>query len=271
MRSARAKRMAANSSFSGTSLNDMRNNVDGIELAYQDHFRASGRRARPASSRRRSRKRSSKLKALVEVPDLKSLDPEKLRAASEELIVVLQTAAPEIGLRTPTLEEIVSDRRRGAQLPPRESLARAVARGVDDSGAAADSDRRMRRAFPGARQADGPAGRNRAQRRCACTAARGLQIGGDRRHQILSGQSRRSGVQLPDNPGRRGAAGRHQLQHLPRQWRLQSQILHSRACRRGPARSTRRAAVQPQGRQRRARSGHDPEPARRALPGALRS
>ena len=39
------------------------------------------------------------LKVLVGVTDLKSLDPEKLRAASEELIVVLQTAAPKIGLR----------------------------------------------------------------------------------------------------------------------------------------------------------------------------
>ena len=46
------------------------------------------------------------LKELVGVSDLKSLDPEKLRAGSEELIVVLQSAAPKIGLRSPSLEEI---------------------------------------------------------------------------------------------------------------------------------------------------------------------
>ena len=58
------------------------------------------------SLRRQFHEKIAELKTLVGVPDLKSLDPERLRAASEELIVLLQTAAPEIGLRAPSLEEI---------------------------------------------------------------------------------------------------------------------------------------------------------------------
>jgi iron uptake system component EfeO len=93
------------SAFSGTSLNDMRDNVDGIEIAYETIFAAAVEAGDPKLAPAISQK-IAELKTLVGVPDLKSLDPEKLRAASEELIVLLQTAAPEIGLRAPSLEEI---------------------------------------------------------------------------------------------------------------------------------------------------------------------
>jgi iron uptake system EfeUOB component EfeO/EfeM len=93
------------SSFSGTSLDDMRNNVDGIDLAYQTIFVAAVD-ARDPRLAEAIREKIKQLKALVEVSNLKSLEPEKLRAASEELIVALQTAAPKIGLRSPSLEEI---------------------------------------------------------------------------------------------------------------------------------------------------------------------
>ena len=93
------------SSFSGTSLNDMRNNVDGIELAYRTIFVGAVDASDPKLASA-IREKIERLKALVDVSDLKSLEPEKLRAASEELIVVLQTAAPKIGLRSPSLEEI---------------------------------------------------------------------------------------------------------------------------------------------------------------------
>lgn len=93
------------SAFSGTSLNDMRNNVDGIEIAYETIFAAAVKAGDPKLAPAIPQK-IAELKTLVGVPDLKSLDPEKLRAASEELIVLLQTAAPEIGLRSPSLEEI---------------------------------------------------------------------------------------------------------------------------------------------------------------------
>jgi hypothetical protein len=47
------------------------------------------------------------LVTLLDVGDLKRLEPAKLRAKSEELVVLLQTAAPKIGLKTPTLEDLV--------------------------------------------------------------------------------------------------------------------------------------------------------------------
>ena len=93
------------SAFSGTSLNDMRNNVDGIQLAYRTIFVAAIAAADPELSAALHEK-IGHLEKLVDVADLKSLDRDKFRAASEELIVVLQAAAPKIGLRSPTLEEI---------------------------------------------------------------------------------------------------------------------------------------------------------------------
>jgi iron uptake system component EfeO len=93
------------SSFSGTSLNDMRNNVDGIELAYRTIF-AGAVEAGDLKLAAAIRDKIERLKGLVDVSGLKSLEPEKLRVASEELIVVLQMAAPKIGLRSPSLEEI---------------------------------------------------------------------------------------------------------------------------------------------------------------------
>jgi iron uptake system EfeUOB component EfeO/EfeM len=93
------------SSFSGTSLNDMRNNVDGIDLAYRTIFAEAVEGGDPKLAAA-IREKIARLKALVDVSDLKSLEPEKLRAASEEVIVVLQMAAPKIGLRSPSLEEI---------------------------------------------------------------------------------------------------------------------------------------------------------------------
>ena len=93
------------SRFSGTSLNDMRNNVDGIELAYRTIF-ASAIEARDSNLAAEIQAKIEELKAAVDVADLKSLDPDKLRAASEEVIIALQMAAPAIGLRAPSLEEI---------------------------------------------------------------------------------------------------------------------------------------------------------------------
>jgi iron uptake system component EfeO len=93
------------SSFSGTSLNDMRNNVDGIELAYQTIFAGAVEAGDPKLATA-IRDKIEHLKGLVDVSGLKSLEPEKLRAASEELIVVFQMAASKIGLRSPSLEEI---------------------------------------------------------------------------------------------------------------------------------------------------------------------
>ena len=100
-----SKAAGGESAFSGTSLNDMRNNVDGINIAYNTIFAAAVEAHDPSLAKAIPQK-IAELKAQVDVSDIKSLDPDKLRGASEELIVLLQAAAPEIGLRAPTLEEI---------------------------------------------------------------------------------------------------------------------------------------------------------------------
>ena len=92
------------SRFSGTSLNDMRNNVEGIELAYRTLF-ASTLEAGDPQLAERIGSEINQLKTLLKVQDLKNVDADRLRRASEVLVVTLQTAGPKIGLSTPTLED----------------------------------------------------------------------------------------------------------------------------------------------------------------------
>ena len=91
------------SRVSGTSLNDMRNNVDGIELAWRTIF------APTAGSRDRQvdagiRRSVEELKAMVAVGELRRVDPDRLRIATEELVLKLQDAAPLLDLKKPALE-----------------------------------------------------------------------------------------------------------------------------------------------------------------------
>ena len=92
------------SRFSGTSLEDMRNNVDGVELAYRILF-APALEASDPKLAEKVRGEIDRLKQLLTVGDLRQLDPDKLRQASEDLVVALQIAGPKIGLSPPTLEE----------------------------------------------------------------------------------------------------------------------------------------------------------------------
>ncbi len=94
------------SRYSGTSLDDMRNNVAGIDLAYKTVF-AAALQAADAKLAQSVQGTVDQLTSLLSVSDLKKLDSEKLRAKTEELVVALQTAAPELGLIKPTLEDIV--------------------------------------------------------------------------------------------------------------------------------------------------------------------
>ena len=87
------------------SLNDMRNNADGIAVAYDVIFAPSLTRGDPKLAQA-AKAKILELQTLVAVDDLRKLDPEKLRATSEELIVALQSSAPKIGLRSPTTEEV---------------------------------------------------------------------------------------------------------------------------------------------------------------------
>ena len=92
------------SRLSGTSLNDMRSNADGIGLAYRVIF-ADAVEAGDPKLAAAARAAVERLQAAVKIPDLRNLDADKLRADSEELVALLQMAAPKIGLDKPTLEE----------------------------------------------------------------------------------------------------------------------------------------------------------------------
>jgi iron uptake system EfeUOB component EfeO/EfeM len=92
------------SRLSGTSLNDMRSNADGVELAYRMIF-ADAVEAGDPKLAATARAAIERLQAAVKVPDLRNLDADRLRADSEELVALLQMAAPKIGLDKPTLEE----------------------------------------------------------------------------------------------------------------------------------------------------------------------
>ena len=93
------------SRYSGTSLDDMRNNVSGIQLVYKTIF-ASPLEAADPKLAQNTEYILQHLASLLSASDAKNLEPGKVRTASEELIVALQDAAPKMGLRKPTLEDI---------------------------------------------------------------------------------------------------------------------------------------------------------------------
>ena len=91
------------SRISGTSLDDMRNNVSGVEFAYRTVFadRLGEADAGLADS---VTKHIEQLKTVVKAPDLPHVDVRALRRVSEELVVSLQAASAKLGLRRSTLE-----------------------------------------------------------------------------------------------------------------------------------------------------------------------
>jgi iron uptake system component EfeO len=91
------------SRISGTSLDDMRNNVAGIDFAYRTLF-ADALKTVDAKLDDQVESRIARLKAVVAAPDLPHVNTLQLRRASEELVVALQTASVRLGLRRPTLE-----------------------------------------------------------------------------------------------------------------------------------------------------------------------
>ena len=91
------------SRISGTSIDDMRNNVDGIELAYGTIF-AAAIESRDRNLDATAQRQVDELKTMLAQRDLRQLEQERLRVLSEELVLTLQTAAPGIALARPTLE-----------------------------------------------------------------------------------------------------------------------------------------------------------------------
>ena len=91
------------SRISGTSLDDMRNNVSGVEFAYRTIF-ASSLKGVDAELADSLTKRIEQLKTIVAAPDLPHVDVRALRRVSEELVISLQAASAKLGLRRSTLE-----------------------------------------------------------------------------------------------------------------------------------------------------------------------
>jgi hypothetical protein len=91
------------SRISGTSLDDMRNNVSGVEFAYRTVF-AGALKEVDAALADSVTERIGQLKTIVAAPDLPHVDVRALRRISEELVVSLQAASAKLGLRRPTLE-----------------------------------------------------------------------------------------------------------------------------------------------------------------------
>jgi iron uptake system component EfeO len=91
------------SRISGTSLDDMRNNVAGIDFAYMTIF-ADALKAVDGKLDDSVTKRIEQLKTIVAAKDLPHVDVLALRRASEELVVALQGASTKLGLHQPTLE-----------------------------------------------------------------------------------------------------------------------------------------------------------------------
>jgi iron uptake system component EfeO len=98
-----AKSDGGESRISGTSLDDMRNNVAGIEISYNAVFSPAIESADPKLADA-ARSQIEQLKAMLNVSDLNNVDTENLRRLTEELAVTLQNAAPKIGLGRPALE-----------------------------------------------------------------------------------------------------------------------------------------------------------------------
>jgi iron uptake system component EfeO len=91
------------SRISGTSLDDIRHNVEGIEQAYDTIF-ATAIEGRDPKLHATVQRQIDELKSMLTPSDLRQIDQDRLRIASEDLVVMLQTAAPEIALARPTLE-----------------------------------------------------------------------------------------------------------------------------------------------------------------------
>jgi iron uptake system component EfeO len=91
------------SRISATSLDDMRNNAAGIEIAYNVIFAPVLETADPKLAEA-AHSKIEQLKSLLAVSSLKAIDTPKLREVTEELVVCFQSAAPKIGLKRPVLE-----------------------------------------------------------------------------------------------------------------------------------------------------------------------
>jgi iron uptake system component EfeO len=93
------------SRFSGTSLDDMRNNADGIAAAYRLVFESELTTRDPALAAATSA-RIKQLQDQLAPTNLADVDSDKVRATSEDLVLSLQKAATALGLQRPSLSDL---------------------------------------------------------------------------------------------------------------------------------------------------------------------
>jgi iron uptake system EfeUOB component EfeO/EfeM len=93
------------SRFSGTSIDDMRNNVDGIDAAYQLVF-AAALEARDPSLAQALRTKITELRSQLQAANLAAVDADQVRRTSEELVLSFQRAAPALDLDRPSLSDL---------------------------------------------------------------------------------------------------------------------------------------------------------------------
>jgi iron uptake system component EfeO len=93
------------SRFSGTSLDDMRNNADGIDIAYNLVF-ASELGVRDPTLAAATSAKIKQLKQQLRSADLANIDADQVRATSEDLVLSLQKDATALGLQRPSLSDI---------------------------------------------------------------------------------------------------------------------------------------------------------------------
>jgi iron uptake system component EfeO len=93
------------SRFSGTSLDDMRNNADGIDIAYRLVF-APELTARDPALAEATSSEIRQLKEQLRPTNLADIDSDRVRATSEDLVLSLQKAASALGLERPSLSDL---------------------------------------------------------------------------------------------------------------------------------------------------------------------
>jgi iron uptake system component EfeO len=96
------KSKGGESPYAGTSLIDMQENVEGIEAVYKLTFEPVLKK-RDAKLAKAIDAKIEQVEDLVKVKDLKALDQPALSKTGEELAVLLQSAAPKLGLKKPSL------------------------------------------------------------------------------------------------------------------------------------------------------------------------
>jgi iron uptake system EfeUOB component EfeO/EfeM len=96
------KSKGGESPYAGTSLVDMHENVEGIEAVYKLVFEEP-LKAKDTKLAKQIDEKIESVEDLVKVKGLKQLNASALNKTAEELAVLLQSAAPKLGLKAPDL------------------------------------------------------------------------------------------------------------------------------------------------------------------------